>query len=141
MAAPAAFQGDYVEIRFIKTRKVAQIWVEIPIEAATAFIAAFGAPNPATTIPVAIARLDTSQAGKPKGGKLAQKAGILCSEGAFAKFLTEAKIANCKDNEDCKNAIYHVCEITSRADLDHNETAAAAFKELEASYKAWMVAG
>lgn len=57
----AAFTADYVDLRFIKSRKCAQIVVEIPIEQAAEFVAAFGAPNPATGVPVALARIDPSK--------------------------------------------------------------------------------
>lgn len=140
MNAPAAIQGDFVDLRFVKGRKVCQIIIEIPIEAGASFVAAFGTPNPATTVPVAIARLGGSQEQERKGGKLAQKAGILCSEGAFAVFLTEEGVKNCKTADDCKEAIYLVCGVNSRVDLDHDGEAAVKFKELEASYKAWLVA-
>src|ERR1700722_11815919 len=58
MSTPAAFSGDYTDLRFIKTRSVAAITIEIPIEQASAFVAAFGAPVPSYGCPVAIARLD-----------------------------------------------------------------------------------
>jgi hypothetical protein len=57
MNAPAAIQGDFVDLRFIKGRKVCQIVIEIPIEAGATFVAAFGTPNPAISVPVAVARI------------------------------------------------------------------------------------
>lgn len=143
MAAPAAFQGDYVDIRFVKTRKVCQIVVEVPIELGTAFVAAFGAPNPATTVPVAIARLDTSRSTERKGGKLAQKAGILCSEGAFIKYLNDTyrvEISNMlrEGPADPADLLRALCGVESRADLDHDDKAASIFKDIESSYRAWL---
>lgn len=43
MSSATAFSGSYCDMRFVKSRKVAQIVVEIPIEQAAAFVAAFGA--------------------------------------------------------------------------------------------------
>ena len=60
MTAPAAIQGSYCDLRFVKTRSVAQVIVEIPIEAADHFIAAFGVPLPGQEKPVAIALLASS---------------------------------------------------------------------------------
>ena len=53
----AAFSGDYCDLKFVKTRKVAQITIEIPLEHAAAFVAAFGAPDPVNGVPVGFARL------------------------------------------------------------------------------------
>lgn len=128
----AAMQGDYTDLKFIKSRKVAVISIEIPIEAATSFVAAFGTPSPATGVPVAIARIDPNGGQQRKGGKLAQKAGILCNEGAFQKFMgvnsAELAAANLRN----------VCGVASRADLDSDGEAARKFKDLEAEYKAWL---
>ena len=134
MASPAAFQGDYVEIRFIKTRKVAQIWVEIPIEAATAFVAAFGAPNPATTVPVALARLDTSMSGLEtiKGGKLTQKAAIISNQKAFWEFV------NALDKEEAAQKIRNRCGVQSRSEIDRNPYATKEFNALVLEYEAWL---
>lgn len=61
MSRPIAFQGSYCDLRFVKTRSVAAITVEIPIEQAAAFIAAFGTPNPAVECPVALARINPAK--------------------------------------------------------------------------------
>lgn len=53
----AVFQGDYTDLKFIKTRSACQVIIEIPIEQASAFVAAFGAPVPSSGCPVAIARI------------------------------------------------------------------------------------
>jgi hypothetical protein len=138
MTKPAAITGDYTDIRFIKGRKVAVINIEIPIEAAGAFVEAFGTPNPATGVPVAIARLDPSAGAERKGGKLAQQAGIICQEPAFKKFIEE------KYNEllPCEPAdfVRHMCGVLSRAELDHHESAGRRFKDVKLEYEAWKVA-
>ena len=141
MTDPQAFKGDYVDLKFIKSRKVAQIWIEIPIEEATQFVADFGAPSPAFGIPVALARLDLNAKPELKGGKLCQRAGILCTEGAFVKFLAEhvwkKSLDEC-DPFDPSVTLRIYCDVTSRRELDHNEEAAKKFIELEASYRAWL---
>jgi hypothetical protein len=159
----AIFKGDYVDIKFIKSRNVAQVWIEIPIEESTEFIAQFGAPMPSKTVPVALARLtgsavnhaDTgeeaghhgaitlpaSEPERPKGGKLAQRAGILCGEVSFRKFLAEQGSYDgiaVLDSIMAADELRGICGISSRAELDHNPEAAFRFKELEGRYKAWL---
>lgn len=139
MTNQAVFQGDYTDIRFVKGRKVCQIIVELPIEAGAAFVAAFGAPNPSTTVPVALARIDPNARPERKpGGNLAQRAGILCGEGAFVKFLDQKSSIPINTVEEAANALRLYCLVASRADLDHNPEAARKFLDLEASYKAWL---
>lgn len=143
MTAPAAITGDYVGLRFVATRKVCQIVLEIPLEAGASFVAAFGTPNPAEGVPVAIARLDPNAGNEKKGGKLAQKAGILCSEKAFRTFLAErdpelSKAVKMLDLDMAADEVRSICGIESRAELDHNETAARKFHDLDVEYKAWL---
>jgi hypothetical protein len=57
----AIFAATYSDLKFIKTRKTAQIILEIPLEAASAFLEAFGAPNPAAERHVAIAALHSRE--------------------------------------------------------------------------------
>lgn len=65
MTAKIVFQGNYSDLKFIRTRGVCQIVVEIPLEDGQRFVAAFGAPSPANEVPVAIARLQGPTAGDP----------------------------------------------------------------------------
>lgn len=134
MANSAALYGDYVDLRFIKTRKVCQVIIEIPIEQGSAFVEAFGTPNPATGVPVGLARLDPNAKSERKGGKLAQKAGIMCNEAAFAEYVRQNKF-----DGNPVEYVYEFCQVTSRAHLDHDEAAARKFRDLELSYNAWVM--
>jgi hypothetical protein len=69
---------------------------------------------------------------KPKGGRRARLAGILCNEQAFQKFL------NVQTAEAAANALRARCAIDSRARLDHDPAAAAAFDEIDISYRLWL---
>ncbi len=71
---------------------------------------------------------------KLKGGPLAQRAGILGSEGAFAVFLG----ASGKDH--AASILRERCGIQSRAELDHNPEAARKFLAIVADYDIWMQA-
>ena len=57
MSDRCVIEGSYADFRLVKTRSVAQLVIEIPIERAAAFIEAFGIPLPGQEIAVAIARL------------------------------------------------------------------------------------
>lgn len=143
MTAPAAMKADYCDLRFIKGRKVCQIVLELPIEAGAQFVSMFGTPDPSKTIPVGIAKLDPNAKPERKGGKLAQKAGILCAEGAFRKFLAEK--FPCEgiamfDLDMAASELRFQCGVSSRAELDHNEEAARKFHDITTNYEAWKIA-
>lgn len=67
-----------------------------------------------------------------KGGPLAQRAGILCNEGAFQLW------AEVKTPDAAKAFIYQRCGVESRIDLDHEEEPAAKFRELCLEYQVWL---
>lgn len=138
MTAPAAIQGHLVSIKNVSTHKSACLTIHVPEEYALKAIEAFGWPTMVNPVSVAIAKLDLNAKPERKGGKICQRAGILCNERAFWVFLYENH-----DPDGVKNAgeaadwVRQLCGVTTRADLDHDEGAASRFKELEASYKAW----
>jgi hypothetical protein len=129
----------------VKTRKVAQLVIEIPIEAADAFIAAFGSPRPDKNVPVAIARLDpAAKAEKVKGGELARRAGIVCGERAFQTFLELNKQVpgttrvHVPDAENAAMILRRLCGVQSRAELDHNGEGAIRFNTIMSEYRNWQ---
>jgi hypothetical protein len=138
----AAFSGDYVDLRFVKSRKVAQVVVELPIEQAAAFVAAFGAPNPSTGVPVALARLAAAQEQQPakerrKFSELppSQQAAMRCNEPDFQRFLSVG------DPVEAARKVRMACRVESRAELNSNANAASAWQQLEAGYFAWQRGG
>jgi hypothetical protein len=138
MTPPAAIQASYADYRRIKGRKVLQLILEVPLEQAPQVHEAFGEPLPDGSTWVAVARIDPNAAPERKGGKLAQRAGILCNEGAFWQFLADGGDPPATNSEEAADAIREYCGVKSRAELDHNEEAARKFLDLEASYKAWL---
>jgi hypothetical protein len=147
MTAPAAIQGDYVDLRFIKSRKVCQVVIEVPIEKGNDIVSAFGTPRPDITIPVALARLMPESAKqKPKRSwhelTLAEQAGIRCEEPRFRTFLFEEHHAG-HDHSIATAAwaaekVRTICGVSSRADLAKTQTAAASYERLESEYQAWL---
>ena len=144
MSKQAAFECDYVDLRFVKSRKVAQIVVELPIEQAAAFVAWFGAPNPATGTPVAIARMDqkaVSEAPKPEKDhrkwevlRFSQQAAIRCGELEFQLWLSAREES--QPGEDTADVVRRLCKVASRKDLDTNEKATIEWFKLDADYRA-----
>jgi hypothetical protein len=130
----AAVAGQFVKLDSVPTRKVVRVVLEMPIEAANDVLRELGGyPDAANAKWVGVALLT----GEPsentlKGGKLAQRAGILCDQGAFKTFARESGY------DDPVKMIYARCDITSRAHLDHDTEAARAFHELDLEYQAWM---
>ena len=153
MTAPAAIMGDYCDLKFIKSRAVAQVIVEIPIEQSAAFVAAFGTPSQSTGVPVAIARIDPKAASDPpkpaakpsererkKWSQLrpAQQAAMRCNEAAFQKFIT-GKVANGGNvGYTVEDAVRIACGVSSRADILDGSFAARKWADLDREYQAWL---
>lgn len=157
MTAPAAIAGTYSDFKFIKSRSVCQIIVELPIEQADRFLHAFGAPQPGSEKPVAIALLDTK--GKYDGTqadgsehhdipKLAgdradgnnravgqhhavKRAAILCKDPAFQEWIMRGEMVNFGVPElDAAEVLRHRLGIESRAELAISDRARRQFEQL-----------
>jgi len=73
----------------------------------------------------------TKMVEKPKGGQLARLAGMWCIEPEFWEWLNTLDSWLPIENEsDAKCAIYVLCSIDSRAELDNNPEAAEKFHRL-----------
>lgn len=152
----AAFSADYVDLKFIKSRKVAQIVVEIAIEQSADFVAQFGTPNPACGVPVALARLHpekpASEAPKlaepmPKERRrfdtlpLPQQAAMRCNEPAFRRFLAEQNGITADEvmNSDMAASLVRIaCGVETRADIRDEHPSGLRWRALEAEYSVWM---
>lgn len=85
-------QGTYSDYKIVKSRSVAQIIVEIPLETAESFVQMFGMPLPSKEKWVALAMLNEKVINKNDDIAFAiQKCGILCKDKRFGKFLREEK--------------------------------------------------
>jgi len=146
----SAMSGDYTDLRFVKSRKVCLITIEIPIEQAAAFVAAFGTPNPASGCPVALARLDPKTiAAKPdepvKERKrfadlsLSQQAGIRCADPDFWEFLSTRTTGGVASSEDAARRVRSLCVVLSRADLNTTPDGAKRWGKLEDDYQLWRM--
>lgn len=84
---------------------------------------------------------------KPKGGALAQSAGVLCAAPKFRTFLrTEygerwreaAMVEGVDDLGIAAELVRHLCGVASRADLDHQPNAGKQFRDLMQQYREWL---
>lgn len=137
-----AFVGTYSDLRFVKSRKVAQVVIELPIEEANRFLQAFGAPNPTQESWVAIARLnhapethDADESEKPRRQwtdvPATTRAAILCDQTSFLVFL------NVKTKEEAASKIRAHCGVKSRRELNTDETARMKFELVERDFQRW----
>lgn len=140
MTKLAAIEGQLVSIKNVSTHKSACLTIHVPEEYALKVIEAFGWPTMVAPVHVAIARLDPTAKPALKGGKLAQRAGILCNEGAFRKFIQEYYALSASHADECGGAIRLLCDVKSRADLDHDDAAASKFHDIVTTYEAWKIA-
>lgn len=75
--------------------------------------------------------------GKQKGGPLAELAGQLCKSKEFWSFLLDQGL-QCDNEERAKQIILLNCEIKSRCELDHNQSAAKEFHQrFRKPFMAW----
>lgn len=90
----AVISGTYSDLKFVKSRGVAQVVIEVPIEQAQNVVAAFGTPMQASDVWVAVARLKTEQ--KPQkelteGEKAKRHFEAMCQDEEFASWLRDAR--------------------------------------------------
>lgn len=152
MTDKAVWACDYTDMRFVKSRKVTQIVLEFPIERAAEFVAAFGAPSPATGVPVAIARLVEGKACAPTPAPPiekeckpfsslppAQQAALRCNEPTFRQFLArDCDAISVFDLDTAADEVRAICEVSSRSELNTNDAAAARWRNLDDEYFRWQ---
>lgn len=160
----AAFQATYSDFKLIRSRKVVQIILEVPLEnSATVLSALGGMPNPGEEIWVGVAKLDLSKlqsgasapgealAESPPGKavasrqhkpvapdkRLTQSAGILCADKAFQRFLVEADCAVDVNEEAATESLRQYCGVSSRKEIMPGTDAATHFEAMHARFLGW----
>lgn len=165
MTDKAAIAGDYADFKLVRTRKVCQVIIELPIEKATEVFATIGAPDPAGNKPCAVALLNkiapvvgvepggdsVPSIAAPPGPKKqkwtpAQRAWQLTSNAEFWAFASSfAGMGGPIQSGDQANAwLRHMLGIDSRSVLDENsalgDSARVKFSTIEGQFKAWRLA-
>lgn len=140
MTAAAIISGELTTMKHIPTRKVYQLIVEIPAEAAAAAFAALGTPGAVDQIPVAVARLVEQPAAEEKRERTpftelpyAQQAAMRCAEIGFRSFIRSRGYA-CSDETAAAGFVRLHCGVKSRADIHKGTTAGDRWEGLEGEY-------
>ena len=139
------FAATFSDFKLVKTRSVAQIVLEVPLEQADAALASLGGlPSFKDERWVAVAPMVAEPRAKPekKPKSRAEMAGILCNDPRFTDFLSEF-IA--PDNEDLSVTnlewtaarVREYCGVKSRAELNTDPAAAAKWEELMNGFNAY----
>ncbi len=135
--------GTYSDFKLVKTRSVAQVVIEIPIEKAQHWIQMFGVPSPDMEQWVAIAALDSRKVIKSEEGTQAVKlAGMLCNSAEFGVFLRDKMGLNeiePDSSESIANGLRAILGIKSRTEFHENEGAMTAFYRLKGEYESWQL--
>ena len=138
MSDDVVITGTYSDFRLIKTRKVAQMVVEFPIEQGQSFVSRFGLPDTHEDKWVAVAWLK-SEAVESNGRatKAIQQAGILCKDIAFGTWLRDTKKMdiNPADESQVQDALRAILGVSSRADMRTNDQALAVWERLYDQYR------
>ena len=163
MNAPAAFKAEYADWKLIKSRRVVQIVLEIPLEEANAAHTSLGGmPNPAESLWLGVARLNTELPPTSSNGDVAlsplpgtdgrkpgtqskawssmspaQQAGIRCNEPPFHLFLAERYAVNIRGSIDAVAFVRAHCRVASRADMNADHSAALLWRQLDSEFSTW----
>lgn len=141
----AAIQGSFADFKLIKSRSVAQLIIEIPIEHTDAALAALGGvPQPASERPVAVARLKPEAVAKPdareryakltEGEQAVARASLLVDDREFISWA-QAFARSTMSREGLVMWLRKQCGVQSRKELATDPAALARFLDLEARFK------
>lgn len=160
---PAAFQATYSDWKLIRSRKVVQIVLEVPVErAGHAYDVLGGMPNPAAETWCAVARLDAqrptedttaaatahAQQPAPKAQPTpsparalrnhAQQAGIMCSRPTFWKFAQERGHPEVVDSETAADYVRMYCGVNSRSEIKNGTRAEQRWFLMVSAFDVWQ---
>lgn len=141
MTNPAAFQGTYSDFKLVRTRKVIQVVIEVPIEHANVVLMALnGMPRPDEEKWVAVALLDPEMAPKNEASTdhwMSRKAALLCKQMSFQTFISDVGpiVSN---EEEAAGWLRELCGVASRSELIPGTPAGDSFERIVAEYENWM---
>lgn len=147
MTENAVIDGVYADFKFVKTRGVAQVVVEIPLERAATFVEMFGVPNPSEETWVAVARMRAQP--KPEKPKERQRwedmrpsaaAALACKSKRFQEFITERVHGDPFEITEHEADQYLKSElgIASKTELDQLYPAGHKWPTLLADFRTWQ---
>ncbi len=135
----AILSGTYHDLKFIQGRKCVQIIIELPIEAGQSLVNAFGTPNPASPIWLAIARLENPPQKEALNDKKRKwddlppvtQCAIRCTEPEFWEYC------GVTGEQDCAEYIRQQCKVISRSGLSMNKEAAQTWAIIDQGFESW----
>lgn len=146
-----AFQATYSDFKLVKTRKVVQIVLEVPVEHANMVLDVLGGmPDPSKESWVGVALIRPNGA-KPQpavqprlaGAKRdwrdvppSQQAGIRCDEPVFAAFLKESYPDEWHESQDAAECVRLICAVESRSMLNDGPFRVI-WTQLNSQFEAW----
>lgn len=141
--ADAAIKATFADFKLVKTRGVAQLVLEVPLEHANAALDALGGvPLPDKERWCAIARLTDEAARKPdareryatsdEATQAVTRAGILANDTAFHRWC------RADGSPAAIRFIREQCGVKSRADIAANPDALTRFLDMEGRYRSEM---
>jgi hypothetical protein len=161
MTAPAAISAQLVDIRNVGMHKCIKLTIHVPVEQAALVTQAFGWPTMAEPVPIALARLTNSAAGRngeaqsysppdndalPQPRRkftslpLPQQAALLCADAVFRAFLRENYSWNASNEEDAAEWIRLEFGINSRRELRADNAAGKSFIGVREKFINWKLA-
>lgn len=141
----SAVRGTFADFKTVKTRGVCQLIIEVPIEAADNALTLLGGVPQAKAeqwvgiapiaAPKASATPTETEAPKLKGGPICKRAVLLCKNPDFRNWWMGFSAMHTDAERLAKERMWKDFNIESRAELDHNPSAAALFEQLERHYR------
>lgn len=148
---PAAIKGTFADFKLVKTRKLAQVVIEIPIEEADHALAVLGglprsdgerwvaiarlmagaaiAPQADSSLGSAVSARNPSGSPAPKRERTpAEQAGFLCTLPEFQKWMGAI------DAESAADRLRGECGVKSRAQITSNPDAHEIFKRIQEAF-------
>lgn len=148
MSEQAVISGSYADFKIIKSRGVAQIVIEVPIEQAERAIAVFGLPVGGSEIHVAVARLaiDVPGAASHSAPDASERARAIYQASSPGEQARSRSILMCRDPDfqawaqstdetEAATFIRRKCRVNTRAAFATNPGALEQFLALEREYK------
>jgi hypothetical protein len=88
----------------------------------------------------ALARIEDDETPKIYNNRV-KKAGMICRQPLFHKWLREENSLTIDGEDDAVDALYNICLITSRTELNGNSDAQQKFDEMVEEYERWKEEG
>ena len=146
MNRPAAISAQVVDIQNDRLHKGSiKITLHVPAEAGAQLTEALGWPTYAQPVPVALARLNgavvtegrSANAPAATTNKMAQRAGILCNEVLFQRFVEFVSGVKINNTTMTANYVRGYCNVSSRAEIIAGTPPGDRFEELLNRYAGW----